>query len=119
MNANLDTELLFNVITIARGVLPCAMTVLLVHFLPWPQHGLWRPIISIALGWAFVVFYTIVVYNPAGIAAATSQGMDSPSMRYDNNTVAVTILTGWLSPTLTAAAYFASCRYWRRQREIK
>jgi hypothetical protein len=114
----MDIDLLFSVIAIGRGILPCVVAVSLIHFLPWPKHGFWRSVIGIAIGWAFMVFYTIVAYNPSGIAMATAQGVDSPAMRYDNNTVAVIIIVGWIPPALAAAAYFAIRWVLRQRREV-
>jgi len=55
------------------------------------------------VGWIADVAFTIYIYNPAGIAAGVGAGADNPEMRYDNNTVAVAIVGGWLYPAVAIA----------------
>jgi hypothetical protein len=83
--------------------------------LSWPKKILWRSAIAVALGWLVAVAYTIVVYNASGVAAATERGVDSPGMRYDNNTVASTLLGGWLLPLLAVIAFVLVLRARRGQ----
>jgi hypothetical protein len=52
------------------------------------------------LAWGAGIVYTIYVYNPAGIAAGHSSGMDFPEGHYDNNTVAVALMAGWIGPAI-------------------
>ena len=96
---------IFTLVSVGRAALPCVVALLPLHFLRWPENRLWRAAFGVALGWLVAVTYAIVAYNPAGIAAATERGIDSPEMRYDNNTVAVALLIGWLLPLVAVSVY--------------
>lgn len=65
-----------------------------------PRHALLRALLAIAAAWALSIVMTSEVYNPAGIAAAHARGEHFPENRYDNNTVAVQILSGWFPPLI-------------------
>jgi hypothetical protein len=107
-------EHIFGLVGIGSLVLPCLVTLVVQFILPWPKHWLARCVVAIFLGWAILVFYTALVYNPAGIALATEQGVDSPGMRYDNNTIAAALIGGWLPPALALAVVFALRNAWGR-----
>jgi len=66
-----------------------------------------RGALAVLAGWVTHVALTIYAYNPAGIAAAAAVGGDSPQMRFDNNTIAVAILVGWLYPAIAVALVLA------------
>jgi NO-binding membrane sensor protein with MHYT domain len=65
-----------------------------------PNGRLLRGFLSVLAAWAAGVIYTIYVYNPAGIAAGHYTGMDFPENHYDNNTVAVALIAGWVGPAI-------------------
>ena len=71
----------------------------------WPQNTPARLAVAVTVGWIAFVALTIYVYNPSGIAAATARGVDSPEMRYDNNTVASALLGGWIYSLLSVAGF--------------
>ncbi len=77
----------------------------------WIESLNFRAAIAVVSSWIISILYTIYIYNPAGIAAGIEQGIDSPQMRYDNNTVASTILGGWLYPLLIVLLYLPWIRY--------
>ena len=107
-------EQIFNLISIGSLLLPCLVTFVAQIILPWPKHWLVRCVVAVFIGWAILIFYTALIYNPAGIALATEKGVDSPGMRYDNNTIASALLGGWLPPTLALAVFFALRNVWFR-----
>ena len=113
----MSAESVFSVVAIMSGALPCAIAFLVVHFSPWPKHVLLRSVVGVVAGWVLLVFYTIVAYNPAGIAAATEQGVDSPAMRYDNNTTASAVFGGWILPAVFITIYFVARRLRKRKQE--
>jgi hypothetical protein len=83
--------------------------------LPRPRSNLVRSIGAVLLGWATAVFFTALVYNPAGIAYGHLVGQDFPEIHYDNNTVAVALIVGWLIPTCMVAAFFIFRWLWHRR----
>jgi hypothetical protein len=107
-------EHIFGLVGIGSLLLPCLVTLVVQFILPWPRHWLVRCVVAVLLGWTVLVFYTALIYNPAGISLATEQGVDSPGMRYDNNTIASALFVGWLSPTLALAVFFALRNVWSR-----
>ncbi len=76
----------------------------------WVRSVGLRASVAVAVAWAFSILYTAYVYNPAGIAAGQEQGIDSPQMLYDNNTVSSTILGGWFYPTVVVLLSMAWLR---------
>ena len=107
-------EQIFSLVSIGSLLLPCLVTLVVQFILPWPKHWLVRCVVAVFLGWVILVFYTALIYNPAGIALATEQGVDSPGMRYDNNTIASALLGGWLPPALALSVFFALRNVWGR-----
>jgi hypothetical protein len=67
-----------------------------------------RASLAISVTWVVTVLFTMFVYNPAGIAAATEQGGHFPESLYDNNTVGVAIVGGWISPALAVLIFSLS-----------
>lgn len=92
----------FDVVAVVSVTTPCVIAMAAV-FVPKPRSILLRTAVGVMAGWITAIVLTICVYNPAGIAAAIAAGVDSPEMRYDNNTVAVAILGGWLYPAMAVA----------------
>lgn len=60
--------------------------------------------VAVVIAWIASAIYTGAIYNPAGIAAGHALGWHFPENRYDNNTIASTILGGWIDPTLCVIA---------------
>ena len=59
----------------------------------------------------------VAIYNPVGEAYAEATfGAENAFNRFDNNTVAVVILTGWILPVLTAIMFSIGLSTWRRFR---
>jgi len=92
----------FDVVAVVSVVMPCVIAMSAVFF-PKPRSILVRTAAGVVAGWIAYILFTLYVYNPAGIAVAIAAGVDSPEMRYDNNTVAVAILGGWLYPAMAVA----------------
>lgn len=97
----------FDVIAVDSVMMPCVIAMAAVFF-PKPRSILVRTAVGVLAGWIADIVVTICVYNPAGIAAAIAAGVDSPEMRYDNNTVAVAILGGWFYPAMAVALTLGS-----------
>jgi hypothetical protein len=91
------------------------VTSLLLMLARRPRSLIWRSVLAIAGGWGVSVLYTANVYNPAGIAYFRLLGVDSPEMRFDNNTVAVSLIGGWLYPSLVVGAIVLSRTIMRRR----
>ena len=72
-----------------------------IFLLPRPQSALARAAIGIVLAWVAAVLYAGLVVNPAGIEAGHAAGEHFPEARYDNNTIASALLSGWLVPLLS------------------
>jgi hypothetical protein len=65
-----------------------------------PNNRFLRGLCAVLVAWGVGIVYTIYVYNPAGIAAGHSSGMEFPEGQYDNNTVAVALIAGWIGPAI-------------------
>jgi hypothetical protein len=65
-----------------------------------PSNRFLRGLFAVLVAWGAGIIYTIYVYNPAGIAAGHSSGMEFPEGHYDNNTVAVALMAGWIGPAI-------------------
>ncbi|MBA8887018.1 hypothetical protein FHW12_001209 [Dokdonella fugitiva] len=98
---------------IGSYAIPCALTLLGVVLVPI-GNGLVRGLVAAVAGWIGCVAYTIFVFNPVGLASARAHGDHFPDVRYDNNTVSVAILAGWVVPLATLATYHAARRIFRR-----
>jgi hypothetical protein len=94
---------IFQVVSAGGWIVPGLFTAL-VAFGVRPKNSFTRSLLATFIGWIIYIAYTLYVYNPAGIAAGIAQGMDSPEMKFDNNTVAVAILGGWILPAIIAAS---------------
>lgn len=87
--------------------------------LPRPHRFWLRGMMAVFVSWLSTVLFTAYVYNPAGIVAGHAAGEHFPEGQYDNNTVGIAILFGWLCPTVLvlifAGIHFAWLRI-RRER---
>jgi hypothetical protein len=101
-----NTEI-FEVISIIGKILPIATTTIIIFALPQKWFVIYRMLIAILMAWLISIIFKIYIYNPSGIAMGTEQGLNSPQMKFDNNTTSITILVGWISPALTAAIVYA------------
>ena len=96
----MTAQQLFQIASFGAVALPLAVAIALT-LLPYPRRLFVRGMIAILVAWAISVFYAGLVYNPLGIAAAAAQGVHAPKMRYDNNTIAVQLLAGWIFPAIS------------------
>lgn len=99
----MDAAEKFELVSLARELLPILMTLLLAT-LPFPRATTIRFALAVIAAWTASVFYVVGVYNPTGIEAARALGEHFPEGRYDNNTIASTLLGGWMMPTACVAA---------------
>ena len=104
----------FQFVTIGFLLLPSLVAIGIVT-LPWPRHIAIRAFLAVLAGWLLAIFYTALIYNPAGIAAATSQGVHFPESLYDNNTVAATVILGWLFPAIALTIFFLVRWLWHKR----
>jgi Mn2+/Fe2+ NRAMP family transporter len=65
-----------------------------------PMKRWFRGLLAVAAAWITGIAYTIYVYNPAGTEAARYAGMHFPENHFDNNTIAVALLGGWIAPAI-------------------
>jgi O-antigen ligase len=77
-----------------------------------PDSRLLRGLLAVLAAWIAGVVYTIYVYNPAGAAAGHDDGLHFPEGNYDNNTVAVTLMAGWIGPVILLSIV-AACQSMR------
>lgn len=109
---------IFPAVVLGRLVLPCVASLLLYWLLPRPANNWARASVAILGGWALFILYTIHAYNPVGIAAGLAQGLDSPEAHFDNNTIAVALVAGWLYPAAAVALSVLLHKAWRIIRGI-
>ena len=95
----MDAIATFELVSLVMTGLPFAI-VLLISATPFPRHRGIRSILAVLIAWIASVIYTGAIYNPAGIAAGHALGRHFPENLYDNNTIASTMLGGWIDPTL-------------------
>jgi hypothetical protein len=90
------------IFTIAKagGVLATVGLALVLFTRSRPGSRWLRGLLAVAAAWIAGIAYTIYVYNPAGTEAARYAGIDFPENHFDNNTVAVALLGGWLAPAI-------------------
>lgn len=69
-----------------------------------PERDYDLVVVSILVGWIASIRYVGAIYNPAGIAAGHAPGEHFPEARYDNTTIASTMLGGWIDPALCIIA---------------
>jgi hypothetical protein len=95
---------LFDIVAVGSIALPCSVAGVAV-LLSWPDRLPLKVMGAIFAGWGVAVVFTMFVYNPAGIAAGVAAGVDSPETRFDNNTIAVAILGGWVFPAMAVSVF--------------
>ncbi len=93
---------IFNFAEAGLGLVTYGLAILL-FCLKRPSNRFLRGLSAVLLAWGAGIVYTIYVYNPAGIAAGHSSGMEFPEGHYDNNTVAVALMAGWIGPAIILA----------------
>lgn len=101
----------FTIVEIGQGVVTYGLAVFLFS-LKRPSTRVLRGLLAVLAAWAVGVIYTIYVYNPAGIAASRFHGVHFPEGAYDNNTVSVALIGGWIAPAviLSIMGVFQSIR---------
>jgi len=118
----MTAQQLFQIAGFGSVALPLAMAIALT-LLPYPRRLFVRGVIAILVAWAISVFYAGLVQNPLGIAAAAAQGVHAPKMRYDNNTIAVQSLAGWIFPAVSVlgvcSVRHVVCRFRRTNSKAK
>jgi hypothetical protein len=98
----LTPDTTFKIAEAGLGLATYGLAVLL-FCLKRPSNRLLRGFLAVLAAWATGILYTIVVYNPAGIAAGHYTRMDFPEGHYDNNTVTVALIAGWIGPAIILA----------------
>lgn len=106
-------EQLFQIAHVGWWILQLVVPVVVLIWLPRPRKLLARAFVTVLLVWVASVFYTALVYNPTGIASAIAKGVDSPEMKFDNNTIASTLLGGWINPAVVVGITVLGYRFWR------
>lgn len=109
----MDPIAIFELVTLLDTALPLAIA-LSISAAPLPRHRGARAILAVLIAWIASVLYVGAIYNPAGIAAGHALGEHFPENRYDNNTIASTMLGGWIDPTL-CVVFLAIVRLVRRE----
>lgn len=100
--AGLTAETIFNVVEAGAGLVTYGLAIILFH-LPRPRRHLVRGGLAVAASWVVGIAYTAFVYNPAAIAAARAAGVHFPEGHFDNNTIAVSLVAGWIGPAIILA----------------
>jgi Mn2+/Fe2+ NRAMP family transporter len=97
------------IFTIAKagGVLATVGLALVLFTRGRPASRWLRGLLAVIAAWVVGIAYTIYVYNPAGTQAARYAGVHFPENHYDNNTVAVALLGGWLAPAIAVGVVAA------------
>jgi hypothetical protein len=95
----LAPDTIFSIVTAGQTAIPFVLAVVLFSQRR-PRNRLLRGLMGVLVAWITTVVYTIYVYNPAGIAAGHYKGVHFPENLYDNNTIAVALIGGWIAPTI-------------------
>ena len=109
----MDAITTFELVPLIDRSLPFVI-VLSISAAPLPRHRGMRAILAVLIAWIASVIYVGAVYNPAGIAAGHALGWHFPENRYDNNTIASTVLGGWIEPTLCVILLAVSRRIYNQ-----
>jgi hypothetical protein len=110
----LSTETQWQVISAMSYALPIVLTVI-VMLLAHPRNMWLRGGAGIVLAWVASVAFTIWFYNPVARAhAEATLGAEYAFNRFDNNTVASTMLGGWIVPVITVLVFVRGRLMWRR-----
>jgi hypothetical protein len=92
-------DTIFKIAVAGQGLVTYGLAFVL-FLLRRPNSRLLRGFLAVLAAWIADVIYTIYVYNPAGIAAGHYNGVHFPEGNYDNNTVAVALMAGWVGPAI-------------------
>jgi hypothetical protein len=95
----LPPDTIFTIVK-AGNVLATVGLALLVFTRSRPVKRWLRGLVAVAAAWFAGIVYAIYVYNPAGKEAARYAGMHFPENHFDNNTIAVALLVGWIAPAI-------------------
>jgi len=95
----MTADTIFKIAQAGAGLFTYGLAVLLFH-LSWPKRALLRGLLAIAAAWVVGILYTALIYNPTGIAAGHEAGVHFPENNYDNNTIAVALIGGWIGPAI-------------------
>jgi len=95
----LTPDAIFKLANVGHGVVTYGLAVFL-FCLKRPNGRLLRGCLAVIAAWVAGILFTIYVYNLAGIAAGHYRGMAFPEVHYDNNTVAVALIAGWIGPAI-------------------
>jgi hypothetical protein len=98
----LSPDTIFNFAEAGLGLVTYGLVILL-FCLKRPSSRFLRGLCAVVVAWGAGIVYTICVYNPAGNAAGHFSGMHFPEGHYDNNTVAVALIAGWIGPAIILA----------------
>ena len=109
-------EQIFQIAYVGWWLLQLVVPVVVLVGLPRPRKLITRAFVTVLLVWVASIFYTALVYNPTGIASATAKGVDSPEMKFDNNTIASTLLGGWIYPAVIVGITVLGYHFWRTRR---
>lgn len=107
----------FELISIGADLFPVLIFLALAFIPKIISHKL-RVISGVLISWIFIVLYTIYIYNPAGIAAGHELGVHFPEAKYDNNTISVALIGGWIYPSILAFVYLLVLRLWKKLRKV-
>jgi len=111
-----SSDLQWVLVNVAAYALPVVLTVA-VPLLGWPRGRVARSALAIVIAWFVSVLFTAKIYNPVGEAyLSATRGAEYAFNRFDNNTIAVMILSGWFLPLLTVLIFFGGSWTWRRFR---
>lgn len=99
LGARVTAETIFNIVGAGSGLVTYGLAIFLFQ-LPRPRRHLIRGVVAVAASWLVGIAYTAFVYNPAGIAASRAAGLHFPQGHFDNNTIAVSLVAGWIGPAI-------------------
>ena len=103
-------DTLFTIVQAGR-VLATVGLALLIFQRSQPANRWLRGLFAVVAGWVSAVVYTIWVYNPAGIDAGRYSGTHFPENHFDNNTIAVALIGGWIAPAFAVAVFAVVLRF--------
>ena len=92
-------DTVFKLVMAGQGLVTYGLAVFLFS-LSRPISRLLRGLLAVLAARIADVFYTIYIHNPAGIAAGHYKGVHFPENYYDNNTVSVALMAGWIGPAI-------------------
>ena len=99
-------ETLYNLIIPLWYAIPVIVVIACIFLISNKISYFLRSIIGVMISWFLLLIFSLYIYNPVGIKMGYEIGMDSPEMKFDNNTFASTLIGGWMFPTLLAIILF-------------